>query len=236
MEKLLKIDPHVHSSKISTCSHVTVEEIIDEKQKRGYDGAVLTNHCQSWYYPPAEHKYYIERVIEEFQRGKAYADKKNFRLFLGLEVTLENPRYADWLLYGVSEEFLRATPCLYQLTQRELFALCEEWGVVLIQAHPFRARQMPGEPEFMHGVEINCSHSDLENTKSVQAFAALHDLLVTCGTDYHFPQNTYFGGILLPEYCHTAQDIAKHIREAGYVDVIMEGEITRYSSGVFGKE
>ena len=47
-------------------------------------------------------------MIEEFYRGKAYADSKGFRLYLGLEVTLMQPHYADWLLYGITEEFLRS--------------------------------------------------------------------------------------------------------------------------------
>ena len=124
-EKFIKIDPHVHSKGISGCSHVSCEEIVDEKMELGYDGVILTNHCQKWYYLPEEHGEYVERVIEDYQKGKAYADKKGFRFYLGLEVTLTEPRYADWLLYGITEEFLRASPCLYALTQKELYELCE---------------------------------------------------------------------------------------------------------------
>ena len=51
MEKFIKIDPHVHSKEVSMCSQVTVEEIIDAKIELGYEGAILTNHCQEWYYP-----------------------------------------------------------------------------------------------------------------------------------------------------------------------------------------
>ncbi len=227
-EKFIKIDPHVHSKAISRCSHVTCEEIIDEKIKLGYDGAILTNHCQEWYYPKEEHKNYIEQVLEDFARGKAYADKKGFRLYLGLEVTLNEPHYADWLLYGVTEEFLRATPCLYTLSQEELFTLCEENGVLLVQAHPFR--QSPGDPNFMHGVEINCSDGDLDKIPLVEEFAKAHDLLVTCGTDYHFTSRIYHGGIYIPETCQTAADIAAHIRKTGRIKVFYGGNEKTFSS------
>ena len=39
-EKFIKIDPHVHSKGISGCSHVSCEEIVDEKMELGYDSDV----------------------------------------------------------------------------------------------------------------------------------------------------------------------------------------------------
>ncbi len=212
MEKLLKIDPHVHSKGISLCSQVSCEALIDAKIEEGYDGVALTNHCQPWYYPPAEHKNYIERVIEEFHRGKAYADERNFRFYLGLEVTLTQPGYADWLLYGVTEEFLRATPCLYSLTQKELFELCERAGVLLVQAHPFRSGCSLGEPLYMRGVEINCTPGDIEKAEAVKEFAKAHKLLVSCGTDYHGVARVCRGGIAIPESCQTAVDVAEYMK------------------------
>ena len=208
-ENFIKIDPHVHSNEISRCSHVTCEQIIDQKIELGYKGAVLTNHC------------------------KAYADKKGFRFYLGLEVSLHEPHYADWLLYGVTEEFLRKTPCLYKLSQKELFQLCEENGVLLVQAHPFR--QSPCDPNFMHGVEINCSDGDLDKIPLVEEFASRHDLFVTCGTDYHFIERTYHGGIYLPDTCQTAADIAAYIRKTGEVRAFYGGKDKIYRTSRFLK-
>ena len=233
MQEFIKIDPHVHSKGISLCSHVSCQEIVDEKQRLGYEGAVLTNHCQRWYYPAEQHGAFIERVIEEFHQGKKYADEKGFRFYLGLEVSLDDPHYADWLLYGTTEAFLRSSPCLYQLTQKQLFALCEEWGVVLVQAHPFR--QSPCDPNYMHGVERNCSIGDLDKTERVEAFAKEHDLLVTVGTDYHGKDNLYRGGIYVPKTCTDSTDIAGYLRR-GKVRVFAEGEETEYESGVFHKK
>lgn len=218
----MKIDPHVHSSGISLCSRVTVQEIIDEKKRRGYGGMVLTNHCQNHYYPPEEHKVYIERVIKEFHRAKAYGDKQNFLVMLGLEVTILDPAYNDWLLYGVSEEFLRATPCLYQMSQRKLFELCEKWGCLLVQAHPFRNTGW-GENAFMHGAEINCSHDyDLVRANDVLALAKERGLLVTCGTDFHSLGNTYQGGMLVHADIKTSVDFASYLKTSKYTEIFLE--------------
>ncbi len=234
LKKWIKIDPHVHSKGISGCSCVTCEEIVDEKMKLGYDGVVLTNHCQSWYYKIEEHASFMEKIIAEFRRGKAYAEQKGFRFYLGIEVSLNEPHYADWLLYGVTEEFLRRSPCLYTLTQKQLFEYCKEWGVVMIQAHPYR--QSPCDPKYMHGVEINCSNEDLDKVSLVEKFAEENDLLVLCGTDYHFVERTFRGGIYLPDTCQTAEDIAKWLREEGRVKVFLGEKETVYeSSSLQGK-
>lgn len=234
MEGFIKIDPHVHSSGVSRCSRVSCEEIIDQKIELGYDGVILVNHCQAWYYPEEEHKAYIESVLEDFQRGKAYADKKNFRFYLGLEVTLMEPHYADWLLYGVTEEFLRSSPCLYKLTQKELFTLCEQWRIVLVQAHPYR--QTPCDPKYMHGVEINCTDCDLDKIPQVEAFAEEYGILITCGTDYHFAERTYRGGMYIPESCQTAVDVAEYLRTAGQTIVFRGERETVYKNAVFVKK
>ncbi len=230
MKNFLNIDSHTHTSAISVCSRVTHEELIDDKIGLGFDGLILTNHCQPWYYPEEEHKNYVERVIEEFERARAYGEKKNFRVFLGLEVTIRNPHYSDWLLFGVSQRFLRETPCLYKRTQKELFELCDEWGVLLIQAHPFREGHTICDPRYMHGVEINAAPCDLPNKELVEEFAKRHDLLVSCGTDYHGKGRTYFGGIRIPASCLTAEDIAAHIRKEKAIETFQEGEYKRYKS------
>ena len=90
-------------------------------------------------------------------------------------------------------------------------------------------------PRFMHGVEINCSDGDLDKIPMVEGFAAEHDLLVTCGTDYHFVSRTYFGGIYIPESCLTAADIAAHIRKTGKLRAFYGGKEKIFSTNRFKK-
>ena len=92
------------------------------------------------------------------------------------------PHYTDWLLYGITEEFLLKSPCFFTLFQKELFDYCQQYGVVMIQAYPYR--QSPCEPKYMHGVEINCSDGDLDKITLVEDFAKAHNLLVACGLSF----------------------------------------------------
>ena len=219
-EDFIKIDPHTHSSGVSICSGVTVEEIIDDKIANGYQGIVLTNHCQKHYYPESEHSAYIERVIAEYKKAKAYGEKKKFLVLLGLEVSIFEPAYNDWLLYGVSEEILRKSPCLYSLTQRELFEFCQNNGVVLVQAHPFRNSGW-GEREFMHGVEVNCSGGDIDKAEMVIARAKENGFLVTAGSDYHRTKSNR-GGMFVPSWVKTSEDFGKYLIECKQTQVFAE--------------
>ena len=220
-EKLLKIDAHVHSKGISRCSHVSVEQLIDNKIKQGYDGMVLTNHCQAWYYPPEENAAFIESFIAEFRAAKAYGDRLGFAVWLGIEATVQQPFYADWLLYGITEEFLRSAPCLHQLTQEGLYALCQKSGVLMVQAHPFRMERV-GERSHMDGVEMNCTPRDLDTYPQIIELAAQQKMLVTCGTDYHDENRTFRGGMLVPSGIKDGVEFATYLKTAECTHIFLE--------------
>ena len=223
------IDPHVHSNEISRCSKLSVEEVIDNKIALGYDGAILTNHCQPWYYEKHEHKEEIKKYIEVFEKGRIYAENKNFILMLGIEVTLTVPRYSDWLLYGLTEDILLNSPCLYALTQKELYEFCERNGVVLVQAHPYREPIEPCDPKYMDGVEINCHpfHGDLPRKDKVVAFAKGNSLIITCGVDYHETVMDIKAGMIVPDEIKTAKDFGEYLK-GGKTVIKIENAIEKY--------
>ncbi|MBP5308959.1 MAG: hypothetical protein J6Z34_07500, partial [Clostridia bacterium] len=202
---------------------VTAEQAIDAKKESGYDGMILVNHCQSWYYPPAEHKDYIKRVINEYRRTAEYGDKVGFRVFFGLEVSIDKPAYNDWLLYCVTEKFLLSTPCLYQLSQKELYRLCLDNGVALAQAHPFRNSGW-GDNEYMCGTEINATPCDLARAEETLDIARKRGLFVTCGTDYHGDERPKKGGIYLPETLRTSEDVSNYLLTAKTTEIFLDEE------------
>ena len=224
----IKIDAHVHSSGVSKCSVTTCQQIVDIKKAQGYDGVILTNHCQSWYYEPPFHAAFMRKAVEEYHAMRAYASTLDFRVLLGLEVTLLKPVLSDWLLYGATEAFLLQSPCLHALTQKELFRYCEENGVVMVQAHPFRhggaikERMLNTSVEHMHGIEINCTPCDLENWEAVTETAEKYNLLVTCGTDFHAADRTFRGGMFVPNWVNTAEDFGKHLKETPKTEIFLE--------------
>lgn len=226
---MIAIDTHTHSSGVSRCSRVTPKELIDQKIEQGYDGIVLTNHCQPWYYPAEEHKQYVESVIAEYRAAKAYGDKVGFRVLLGVEVTILNPAAYDMLIYGVTEEMLRASSCLYQMTQKELFDFCNKYGALLVHAHPLRLsfegkKEGIANPAYIHGTEINCTPKDLVLKDELLQVAKENELLVTCGTDYHAPDRTFRGGMYVPDTVYTSTDFAEYLKSTKTTQLFLEDE------------
>lgn len=236
-EKWLKIDPHTHSKGVSRCAWATVEEIIDRKIEMGYDGAVLTNHCQMGYYPDVEHQNYVDRVLEEYEKGKRYAQGKGFEFWLGLEVSIHKPHYGDILLYGVTEEFLRAVVAPYLLSQRQLFDACEKYGVFMAQAHPYRplppslqnatAAQDLMDENFLHGAELNCNPGDLWRHESLVPEFLGKGLRVLCGTDYHGGDG-FFGGMFVPSSVSSGVDFARYLFNAKSTKIFREEKIDEF--------
>lgn len=220
------IDPHVHSNGISLCSRESVKEVIDFKKYQGYSAAVLVNHCQSWYYEKSEHKKNMSKFISEYLSGKEYADKLSFKLFLGMEVTVEIPFYSDFLLYGVTEKFLINSPCLYALTQKELYELCHKNGIIVIQAHPYRAPIVPAAPHVVDGYEVNCQRKDLLMKTYVLDLAAKNNKLVTAGTDYHSRvRNNYLGGMIVSDDINSSTDFAEYLNTTNKTNLYLNGTI-----------
>ncbi|MBE7068624.1 MAG: hypothetical protein E7381_04915 [Clostridiales bacterium] len=223
---VLKIDTHLHSSAISVCSRVNYKQLIDKKIAQGYDGGVLTNHCDSLYYEEADHDAFMRKFVAEFERAEAYATQKGFLLWLGLEVTLHNPWYAHWLVFGATKELLLTSPCFHALKQSELFEYCQKNGLTLVQAHPYRYGGKPIAPAFTHGLEINCSDGDLQRAEEIVAVAKTNGLLVTCGTDYH-GLNKFVGGMCVPDWVKTGAEFNKYLRQTEETTVFLEDKVLR---------
>lgn len=165
----------------------------------------------------------MERHLEEFDRAYAYAKDRGLVLLLGLEVTVRDPAWTDWLLYGVNERFMLNAPCLYNLTQKELFEYCKINGVIMVQAHPYRYHPSIANPNYSHGIEINCSSGDLQYKDEILHQAQTHGLTVTCGTDYH-GQNKFIGGLRVPAWVKTGRDFGDYLSAAKNTDIFFGGE------------
>lgn len=224
----MKIDTHVHSMGISKCSRVTYKEIIDRKIAGGYAGAVLTNHCQPWYYEPENYKQWIEEFIAEYEGAYEYARSKGFKLMLGIEVSVNDPKWADFLIFGVTKEFLRSSPDLCRISQRELFEYCEQNNALMVQAHPFRMRHEPMDSSYMHGIEINTQPTDLHNRNLVVKQAKENGLFIIVGTDYHDNTADNRSGIIVPDNIETSVDLVNYLKKAEHTEVFVHDITEKY--------
>ena len=128
-----KIETHLHTSPVSVCSRLTAEAAAEKYRKCGFDAVILTNHYSRSYIEstPATEKEWLERFITGYYEMKKECESRGMEAWLGAEVSLFAPyaqyerdrfpmevlekNYADYLLVGVTEKFLRETPMLCDL-------------------------------------------------------------------------------------------------------------------------
>ena len=116
------IDFHAHSSGISHCCRIPVDEVIKTAIDHCIDGIVLTNHYQKCYVKEDNASDFAKRYIEEYRFAQKCAEAQNdYPVFFGIEVTMEKHSGAHLLIYGVDETFVEKYPNMYDETQENLY-------------------------------------------------------------------------------------------------------------------
>ncbi len=210
------IDLHAHSSAISLCCQIPAREVINVALEKGIDGIVLTNHYQKSYIEDGTASDFAERYIEEFYSAESYGRELGCKVFFGIEVSMELYTSVHMLVYGVKPDFLREYPTLFDCTQKELYALVKSAGGILIQAHPYRNGTTVLDTDFLDGVEINC-HPIYGKSYSEELFevANKHDLILTCGGDYHADTYRPKCGMYIPDDIGDTFALASYLSSDG---------------------
>ena len=215
----MKIDTHTHTSGVSFCSEVSPEEYVQRYRDAGYGAVLLTNHY-SRLYMFRYGKTWDEQIkiyMAEYRKAKEAGDKIGLPVMLGAEVAISTPKspYIEFLLYGADEEFFLSHPSLYDKSQKELYKICNDAGVLLFQSHPFRDEQghFPQDPEFMDGTEINCHPYFLRHEEEVREFADKNGLMIVCGSDFHYPYQAGIAATIVPEDITDSGRFAEYLRK-----------------------
>lgn len=230
-----KIEPHLHISPVSVCARMDAETAAERYAKCGFDGVVLTNHYSRSYIDThsATERAWRELYLENYYNFREVAAKYGLEVFLGAEVTLQafyiplyrkwwsdefiEKNFADYLLYGVTEEFLRQTPMLCDLTIEDLRAECDKYGVLLVQAHPYRAEQQHSlkNLEYLDGLEINgnVNFPSGAHEEDILRLARERNFIVTCGGDTHATDVQLRSATFVPEEICDSVSLAAYLKK-----------------------
>ena len=226
----MKIELHLHSLGGSPCAKADADEIVKVYKKEGYDVLVLTNHISTTsygYYPKETDEEKAEYFLSLYHKLKAAAEKENITVLLGAEVRVKDPEdyFSEYLLYGITEDFIKRNPPLCTFTQRELFKLADENGFLMVQSHPFRKGVKVGYYAYLHGAEVYNGHKSHEEHNEVsKAFAKSFSLIETSGTDYHEQAHYPDGGIVTDKKVKTNEDLLAVLRSGNY-KLIEDGKV-----------
>ncbi|MBE6607051.1 MAG: PHP domain-containing protein [Ruminococcaceae bacterium] len=208
------LDPHIHTQGISHCSRCPADVLVDTCVRDKIDAIVLTNHYKHDYYgEDSKFPEWRAKYIEEYFITKEIGEKNGLKVFFGLEVTLDENKRIDYVIYGLPETVAAEAPPLCLFTQKELFEYCVAHNALLYQAHPYRRGTLPQDPQYLHGVEINCHPVyNYNDAKEVREFAKEHSLKLSCGSDYHGDTYKPHCGIYVPDDIKDTVELAEFLR------------------------
>lgn len=208
-----KYETHMHTSAASACGVHSGQEMVQYYHRLGYAGVVVTDHffngntCIPSTLPWDKR---IHAFCKGYRDAKAEGEKLGLSVFLGLEF---NNQGTEFLIYGLTEEWLMEHPEIMKLSIEDALAFFRENGAYIIHCHPFRrAFYIPKVrvfPNLVDAVEVwNMGNSDVRFNHDAMRYAEKEKLPKTAGGDCHWVEGKT-SGIVVPE---KARDI-RHLCE-----------------------
>lgn len=142
----MKIDLHIHTSRLSPDSKLTPEEAIRRARELGLDGICFTEHDRAW--DPAD--------ISEL-RGKY-----GFPVFRGVEVMIKEG--GEILVFGLNVDF---TTVIDIGTLRDMAARS---GAFMIAAHPFRGYPCHALTDFDKAADLILKRPVFDKVNALEGF------------------------------------------------------------------
>ena len=220
---MFRIDTHMHTSETSACGNIRAKDEVRLYHQAGYQGMIITDHYYEGFFRPLgkmswEDK--IDRYLYGYRIACEEGAKLGMKVFLGLELRFtEGPN--DYLVYGMSEEYLRNHKELYELGLMKFRELIKDEDILIVQAHPYRKWMTVMSPAKIHGIEVyngNARH-DSRNELAL-AYAKEHNLYMTSGSDFHELEDLSRGGMVFDHDIKTIQEFIQGLRERSAIELI----------------
>jgi len=214
---IYKTETHLHPKESCQCSHTYSEDIIKIYKERGYSTIIVTPHYSEYYFRklPSSWPERIDHILKGYKNLKTYEEEYGINILLGLEINLlENGN--DYLVYGMSEAFLRSNLNLFDLSLDELVNLCEGNDFLLVQAHPFRDNSDVSPLEYNIPIEVFNGRwiMDARNHFALR-YAVENDLIGLSGSDFHEIKDNE-GGILTDIEIKSIYDFKNIVRNNNF--------------------
>lgn len=220
MEYLFEM--HTHTKEVSTCAVAYAEDLIESYKNSDYAGFVLTNHMNPDTFERAglENASWDEKInhfMSGFDAVKKAAGNR-FIVLLGMEIRFYNTPNNDYLVYGITEEFLRSHGDLMDMSPKQFSKLCKDNGILFIQAHPFRRGMMITDWSILDGYEIfNGNPRHNSNNDIAEIWAKKHNKsIVVSGSDFHEVDDACAGGIYFKTSINNNDDLLRELRNGNY--------------------
>ena len=234
-------ETHLHTCEASACASNTGYEMAKAAKEYGYSGIIVTDH--NWGGNTCIPKNlnwekWVDAYAAGYESAYKYGVEHDLDVFFGCEAGFNG---TEFLLYGITPDWLKTHPELRNATIKEMYELVSENGGMMVHAHPYREEWYIPEirlfPELIHGVEgINATHSNrlstahndpMYDTKAIE-YARKLSLPMTAGSDIH-STNLFGGGMLFKKRIKTMSDFIATVKSKDYL--LTNGDTVYSSNG-----
>jgi len=207
---MFKFDTHIHTSETSHCGEISAKETVRLYKEAGYDGICITDHYYKSYFENMGNISWEEKIdiyLKGYKNACTEGERVNLNIILGTEITfVGSPN--DYLIFGVTEEFLFENPELYSYNMSDFRKLIDKYGMLIYQAHPFRPYITPQLPIFLDGIEVyNANPRHNPRNELAYKYALDNNLKMSSGSDCHQAGDVGRGGIITEERITTSEEL-----------------------------
>ena len=236
-----KTELHCHTGDVSNCGKESAEYIVEKYLEAGYTSLVVANHMSVHTFNGKRGKY--AEFLNNTKKSDCWQTKMDFfmlgyenlvraakgrlHIILGMEwkdFTCDNAN--DYLVFGITEEWLRASEKISNMNIKEMSAYLHEFGMMIYQAHPFRNDIKIVNPKYLDGIETFNGHWEHSSrNKIADAWADIHGLKKTSGSDFHEKSHICCGGILTCEPITNGAQLLETLKNESY-ELMIDYEIS----------
>jgi len=214
-----KTELHCHTSLVSKCAGIPIDEMVEKYISLGYSSLVITDHFSPSTFEDADNLTWEEKCdyfTSGYKKAKEIANGR-INVILGMEfrnIYSSN----DYLVYGVTEDFIKKYNTsdknnFIQMQLSDFAKLLHENNMLIYQAHPFRNSMQIVDPKKLDGIEIaNCHKRHDSRNDIAKMWAEKFNLMVCGGSDCHQKGDEGRGGIITDYVIETNEDILKALK------------------------
>ena len=213
-----KYEIHCHTKETSNCGKTGAAQLVRLYKSMGYDGVVITDHYSRMTFKEWN-AFTVKKHIEKFFKGY-YAAKEaageDFTVLLGMELRgWCSP--IDYLVYGVTEDFIRNSPNLLFKYAKRFYKMAQKNHFLVIAPHPYRMSPFLPCKKAIDGVQIvNGKAPDEKNEKGALWAKKNGFKILTYGSDFHRPTHKKFCAILTNEPIKSNDDLIRILKSGEY--------------------
>ncbi len=217
-----KTELHCHSAGVSACAHISPAELAEKYIAAGYTTVVLTNHLSLSTFAPNNYHgtYDWQEKMDFFLAGyhalrEAAGDRLN--VLLGGEFRLFKHEATDFLVYGLTEAFLRTHPDILRTGFSIFSQRVRAAGLFVVQAHPFRKNMMMTDPKLLDAIEAyNGNKRHPSRNDFAELWADRFGMRKTSGSDVHRPEDDACAGIRTETPITSNEELLETLRSGNY--------------------